>query len=254
MAYTKKTWIDNESYADADSMNNIENGIYNNDAHIGDLNDLETDDKTNLVEAINEATTKGGGVPAGTIVDYDGPSVPDGWQATEDTVEAKTVDCNTITERFIYANENSTNLPVSGYPYYIVTQKLYDNYISQQAIRSSSNANLTDIFVRNKVAGTWQNWVAVAKKINATSSADGLMPKEDKAKLNYIRQLSSPISFLPKSYLNNVEGYGATIKFGYSSPGDWSGDTYYLTWDQTGKAQVGRQINNAKTVTWTNLN
>jgi len=57
MAYTKKTWIDNESYADADSMNNIENGIYNNDAHIGDLNDLETDDKTNLVEAINEATT-----------------------------------------------------------------------------------------------------------------------------------------------------------------------------------------------------
>lgn len=62
MAYTKKTWIDNESYVDADSMNNIENGIYNNDAHIGDLNDLETDDKTNLVEAINEVTTKGGGV------------------------------------------------------------------------------------------------------------------------------------------------------------------------------------------------
>lgn len=254
MAYTKTNWVNGQTPINESNLNKIENGIYNNDAHIGDLNDLETDDKTNLVEAINEATTKGGGVPAGTIVDYDGPSVPDGWQAAEDTVESKTVDCNTVTQRFVYANEDSTNSPSAGYAHYIITQKLNDNYITQQATRVSSNANLTDVFVRNKVGGTWQSWVAVAKKINATSSADGLMPKEDKAKLNYIRQLSSPISFLPYSLLNSTKGFGATIKFGYSSPGDWSGDTYYLTWDQTGKAQTGRQINNATTVTWTNLN
>jgi len=106
MAYTKTNWVNGQTPINESNLNKIENGIYNNDAHIGDLNDLETDDKTNLVEAINEATahigdlndletddktnlveaineatTKGGGVPAGTIVDYDGSTVPDGWQA-----------------------------------------------------------------------------------------------------------------------------------------------------------------------------
>lgn len=86
MAYTKTNWVNGQTPISESNLNKIENGIYNNDAHIGDLNDLETDDKSNLVEAINEATTKGGGVPAGTIVDYDGSTVPDGWQAAEEEV------------------------------------------------------------------------------------------------------------------------------------------------------------------------
>lgn len=57
MAYIKKEWKDlpdQTTPINAESLNNIETGIYNNDINIGNLNNLNTVAKDNLVNAINE--------------------------------------------------------------------------------------------------------------------------------------------------------------------------------------------------------
>lgn len=57
MAYIKKEWRDlpdQTTPINAESLNNIETGIYNNDINIGNLNNLNTVAKDNLVNAINE--------------------------------------------------------------------------------------------------------------------------------------------------------------------------------------------------------
>ena len=67
MAYNKTTWA-NGDVITAQKLNNAENGIAANAEEItglkddiGDLDDLETTDKSNLVAAINEAAQSGGG-------------------------------------------------------------------------------------------------------------------------------------------------------------------------------------------------
>lgn len=63
----------------------------------GDLSDLETSAKNNLVEAINEAASTGSGgdtLPIYSIVDYDGDTVPSGYEEVNSysTTEVKTGD------------------------------------------------------------------------------------------------------------------------------------------------------------------
>lgn len=61
----------------------------------GDLSDLETSDRDNLVEAINEAKRSGGdAVPIHSIFDYDGDTVPTGYEEVNSysTSEVKTGD------------------------------------------------------------------------------------------------------------------------------------------------------------------
>lgn len=54
MSYTKTVWTNGSgSKINADNLNNIEQGIENNDVAIGDMDELETT-ATNLVGAINE--------------------------------------------------------------------------------------------------------------------------------------------------------------------------------------------------------
>lgn len=60
MSYTKTTWA-NGDVINAQKLNNLENGVYNNDTNIGDLSDLDTTAKNTLVAAINEAAQSGGG-------------------------------------------------------------------------------------------------------------------------------------------------------------------------------------------------
>lgn len=94
MTYVKNTWVDqagqiryteteDDGYkiftanydeitelgtpVNATNMNHIEQGIYDNDSHIGNLSELETDVKTDLVSAINEARG-GSGYEIGDIV------------------------------------------------------------------------------------------------------------------------------------------------------------------------------------------
>ena len=60
MAYIKTDWEDGDVITEA-GLDHLENGVYNNSVAIGDLTDLDTTDKTNLVAAINEAAQSGGG-------------------------------------------------------------------------------------------------------------------------------------------------------------------------------------------------
>lgn len=60
MAYSEKLWENGERLYAAD-LNHMESGIKTNDLSIGDLNQLETVTKSNLVAAINEAAQSGGG-------------------------------------------------------------------------------------------------------------------------------------------------------------------------------------------------
>ena len=55
MSYTKTQWNNDTAPAiNETNLNKIEQGIYDNDSHIGDLSDLETTANTDLVSAINE--------------------------------------------------------------------------------------------------------------------------------------------------------------------------------------------------------
>lgn len=57
MAYIKTIWenLPSESTPiNASNLNKMENGIYDNSVNIGDLSNLETINKNNLVDAINE--------------------------------------------------------------------------------------------------------------------------------------------------------------------------------------------------------
>lgn len=61
MAYIKTEWENSPSTKtpiNASNLNKIENGIYMNSVNIGELTDLNTETKENLVEAINETNTK----------------------------------------------------------------------------------------------------------------------------------------------------------------------------------------------------
>lgn len=62
----------------------------------GDLTELETSAKTNLVAAINEAKRSGGdAVPIHSIFDYDGDTVPTGYEEVEETEDYSTSETNT---------------------------------------------------------------------------------------------------------------------------------------------------------------
>lgn len=58
MAYQKQIWEDGKTIVSADKMNHIEDGIANNDTNVGTLDNLKTENKTNLVSAVNEIIPK----------------------------------------------------------------------------------------------------------------------------------------------------------------------------------------------------
>jgi len=64
----------------ATNLNKLQQNVEDD---IGDLTQLETSAKNNLVEAINEAASTGSGgdtLPIYSIVDYDGDTVPSGYE------------------------------------------------------------------------------------------------------------------------------------------------------------------------------
>ena len=60
MAYIKTDWQDGDVISEA-GLDHLETGVYNNSVAIGDLSELDTTAKANLVAAINEAAQSGGG-------------------------------------------------------------------------------------------------------------------------------------------------------------------------------------------------
>lgn len=61
MAYIKTDWTDGMVISEA-GLDHLENGVYNNSVAIGDLTDLTTTAKTNLVAAVNEIVDEIGDV------------------------------------------------------------------------------------------------------------------------------------------------------------------------------------------------
>lgn len=61
MAYIKTDWEDGDVITEA-GLDHLENGVYNNSVAIGDLTDLDTTAKTNLVAAVNEIVDEIGDV------------------------------------------------------------------------------------------------------------------------------------------------------------------------------------------------
>lgn len=60
MAYIKTDWQDGDVISEA-GLDHLETGVYNNSVAIGDLSELDTTAKANLVAAINEVAQSGGG-------------------------------------------------------------------------------------------------------------------------------------------------------------------------------------------------
>ena len=57
MSYTKTNWQNGVTPVNSTNLNHTEQGIYDNSTNIGNLNNLNTTEKTNLVGAINEVNT-----------------------------------------------------------------------------------------------------------------------------------------------------------------------------------------------------
>ncbi|MDY3778453.1 MAG: hypothetical protein SOZ53_06325 [Candidatus Onthovivens sp.] len=75
MAYTKLNWLNKgETGAipiNKDNLNHMDNGISNNDSAIGNLANLNTPVKDNLVNAINSTVVESGSNENGTYIKYD---------------------------------------------------------------------------------------------------------------------------------------------------------------------------------------
>lgn len=111
----------------ADNLNQLQNNVEND---IGDLSNLETEAKTNLVEAINEANQHGSGggggetLPVGSEIDFDGTTsdIPVGWEQVTNpdsysTSEVKTnkvwIDGKPIYKKVVeLPNITSTNIDI----------------------------------------------------------------------------------------------------------------------------------------------
>jgi len=92
MAYTKTEWVNGTSpNINANNLNKIEQGIYDNDTHIGNLDNLSTTAKSNLVAAVNEvASSSGGGAPIGVGMDYFGTTAPEDWMFADGSAISRT--------------------------------------------------------------------------------------------------------------------------------------------------------------------
>ena len=101
MAYTKTTWANGTSpKISADNLNNIENGIKNNDTSIGNISNLSTT-ATDLVGAVNEVINN-------TTIDSDSNYIklPDGTLICWGKTDIFDITYGTVVEREI-------NLPES---------------------------------------------------------------------------------------------------------------------------------------------
>lgn len=67
MAYIKTDWQDGDVITEA-GLDHLETGVYNNSVAIGDLSELDTTAKANLVAAINEAAQSGGGGGSSVLI------------------------------------------------------------------------------------------------------------------------------------------------------------------------------------------
>lgn len=59
---------------------------------------------------------------------------------------------------FLYADGNATNIPLTGYSFYVTTIALNNNYVHQRASRASSSLENFSTYERQCYSGSWTDW------------------------------------------------------------------------------------------------
>ena len=113
MAYTKLNWLNKgETGAipiNKDNLNHMDNGISNNDSAIGNLANLSTPVKDNLVNAINSTVVESGTNGNGTYIKYtDGTMI-----CTKRFIQQNVKLTNSW--HSLFTNENDTNIDLGNY-------------------------------------------------------------------------------------------------------------------------------------------
>lgn len=181
-------------------------------------------------EQIEDCIEKNSGVPAGGIIDFDGNTIPEGFEEivnyseTINVTEAGT-DCNDYVDTAKYWFKN-TNTPLnkpndggSGAGYLEVIKSDINNYVLQKWTRYDNG----DCYIRVKVSGSWNAWKKVLNEDDKTSVVriwNGTCNVNDTITLNesiknfnfvYVRAMSD-ISFMVcpiHPSFNAVRGQGS---------------------------------------------
>lgn len=83
-------------------------------------------------------------------------------------------DLNTIkTTGFIYASGTASNIPLSGYSFFVMTMALNVNYVNQIAYRLAGGSNNMETYQRECNGGYWTDWDLVCQPIKqGTTTVD----------------------------------------------------------------------------------
>lgn len=172
--------------------------------NIGDLNALETENKTNLVSAINEAASSGGGGSIDTLTDVELTNLSNGQALTYDSTEqvwknvtlggggSVTIDSalsgtsanpvqNKVITTALNGKANSSDLST------VATSGNYTDLINKPTIPTKTSDLTNDSGFLTSAPVTSVNGQTGAVVISqATTAADGLMSSTDKTHLDTV--------------------------------------------------------------------
>lgn len=170
MAYTKLNWLNKgETGAipiNKDNLNHMDNGIANNDSAIGNLANLNTPVKDNLVNAINSTVVESGSNSNGSYIKYS-----DGTMICYKTVEG-TVDLTEQYYDYFYHTSDSKYFNLGNYPVPFVSRPICNitfrggNAQWIGAIQNQSATHVGDLHiltVTSKTAGAYYDVIAIGR-------------------------------------------------------------------------------------------
>lgn len=129
-------------------------------------------------------------------------------------------------------------------------EPMFDVLVSMEELQNKYN----DIFGSQDISKIGDGTVTGAiSSMNSNKMDKNAINSEALKMINAVKEYSiSNIYFLNKSYINNSENYGRTIRFGSSSLGGYKEDTYWICFDLNGNFAVGVQVNGATNPVWYN--
>ena len=170
MAYTKLNWLNKgETGAipiNKDNLNHMDNGIANNDSAIGNLANLNTSAKDNLVNAINSTIIESGTNNNGTYIKYD-----NGIMICTKTVEG-TVDLKEQYYTYFYHTADNKYFNLGDYAVPFIERPICNitfrggNPQWICAIQNQSATHVGDLHiltVTSKTAGAYYDIIAIGR-------------------------------------------------------------------------------------------
>ena len=170
MAYTKLNWLNKgETGAipiNKDNLNHMDNGISNNDSAIGNLANLSTPVKDNLVNAINSTVVESGTNSNGTYIKYD-----NGIMICTKTVEGS-VDLKEQYYTYFYHTADNKYFNLGDYAMSFIERPICNitfrggNAQWIGAIQNQSATHVGDLHiltVTSKTAGAYYDIIAIGR-------------------------------------------------------------------------------------------